>query len=505
MNKLITVIIFGIFLSSFAIAQNRGDNGGNFNPDSLVEVTISGSAIVDTSAYHPCYFLDENSDGVADYKLNFGPFWYSPDSSEALRPLDGDEVTIFGGMHESLDSLNVIVVYEINGEFWRDPYEPFWNNFSHHRRFGRRLPNGFRGFAFGWLRDSLSVVSLDGTAIVDTTFSMHQYFLDENADGYPDYCLNFGPYWYEPASGAVRPVDGESISVSGGLIDRDSLDAVVVYEINGMVWRDSSSFRRDLRGKWLDRRMSRQSRVNNPFDEGDNFTVNQNWHMGGGMMDDSLFGQMLELYPQNIPNARNQNTFSGYEIGLFDAHGDNLMWQDGRVGRKMRFNSSVQYQLHYSDIQLNMYNVNENSIEVKYWDDQSNNWETVIDATVDESTNTIAFSTNNMSSLLIITGDGITGVEAENANRPVEFSLNQNFPNPFNPATKISYSLASGAFVNLTVYNILGEKVAVLINKEMNAGSYQVNFDAGNLPSGIYLYELVAGNLRIVKKMNLLK
>ncbi|NIT51174.1 MAG: hypothetical protein GWO41_00025, partial [candidate division Zixibacteria bacterium] len=96
---------------------------GYCNPDSLIPVTVSGTAIVDSSFMSPAYYLDEDGDGQADYHLNFGPWWYTPDSSNATRPNDGDFITIYGGQHDSLmGNLPVIIVYEINGLFWRDPY-----------------------------------------------------------------------------------------------------------------------------------------------------------------------------------------------------------------------------------------------------------------------------------------------------------------------------------------------------------------------------------------------
>jgi len=74
------------------------------------------------------------------------------------------------------------------------------------------------------------------------------------------------------------------------------------------------------------------------------------------------------------------------------------------------------------------------------------------------------------------------------------FELAQNFPNPFNPATNIRYSLPQASQVRLSVFNLLGQKVAILVNEFKQAGSHQVTFDAGNLNSGIYFYKIEADN-----------
>jgi hypothetical protein len=88
---------------------------------------------------------------------------------------------------------------------------------------------------------------------------------------------------------------------------------------------------------------------------------------------------------------------------------------------------------------------------------------------------------------------------------PKEFSLEQNFPNPFNPVTQIKYQLPQDVFVTLKVFDILGKEVATLSNEMQTAGFKSVNFDAGKLSSGIYIYKLVAGSYISTKKLVVLK
>ena len=89
---------------------------------------------------------------------------------------------------------------------------------------------------------------------------------------------------------------------------------------------------------------------------------------------------------------------------------------------------------------------------------------------------------------------------------PLQFELSQNYPNPFNPATMINYQTAAPVNVNLTVFNMLGEEVAVLINNQFTeAGQHSVRFDGSNLASGTYIYRLTAGDFVQVKKMMLTK
>ena len=85
------------------------------------------------------------------------------------------------------------------------------------------------------------------------------------------------------------------------------------------------------------------------------------------------------------------------------------------------------------------------------------------------------------------------------------YLLSQNYPNPFNPSTSIHYAVSSRQFVSLKVYDLLGKEVATLINEEKPAGTYEIEFNATNLPSSIYFYRLQAGSFVETKKMVLLK
>ncbi len=105
-----------------------------------------------------------------------------------------------------------------------------------------------------------------------------------------------------------------------------------------------------------------------------------------------------------------------------------------------------------------------------------------------------------------------TGISGP-ATKPVSFALNQNYPNPFNPSTTIRFELPEASHVRLSVFNLLGEEVAVLVNEQRQAGVYDQRFDAAGLPSGTYFYRLEAqnasgaqgGNFVQVRKMTILR
>ncbi len=102
---------------------------------------------------------------------------------------------------------------------------------------------------------------------------------------------------------------------------------------------------------------------------------------------------------------------------------------------------------------------------------------------------------------------GCTGAvtNVNNITIPAEYELYQNYPNPFNPITAIKFSIPKTQYVKLSVYDVLGKEVSVLVNGVMQAGSYIVDFNASDLPSGLYFYKLTAGEYITVKKMMLVK
>jgi len=98
-----------------------------------------------------------------------------------------------------------------------------------------------------------------------------------------------------------------------------------------------------------------------------------------------------------------------------------------------------------------------------------------------------------------------TSTEVEPEVRAMAFRLHQNFPNPFNPSTTISFAIGRAAFVRLKVYDVLGKEVATLVNETKQAGTYDVQWNASNLPSGVYFYQLQAGEFSDMKKMALIR
>lgn len=99
----------------------------------------------------------------------------------------------------------------------------------------------------------------------------------------------------------------------------------------------------------------------------------------------------------------------------------------------------------------------------------------------------------------------LVGINQISSEVPVKFSLSQNYPNPFNPTTNIKFQMPKSGLAKLFIYDALGKEIQTLVNEQLTPGTYEVDFDASSLPSGIYYYKLESGTFMETKKMVLIK
>lgn len=345
-NQLIEVLVDQTVTVQLVL-HGRDHGGGNHDSSGHHELTaidLEGVAIVttDDSTGRVHYFIDTDADGVADYRLSFGPPDYDPDGAGqgAERPANGDNITVHGGLL-AFGEPPMVVVWEINGLFWRDPARGHGGR--HHGR-GCGEPDSVLNVEYiGW-----AIVTTHG----DSLHSRTRYALNVDDDGDAEYILDFGAPDYDPGNGATRPADGDSIYIVGGewTCVRAPLPIVIVYEINGMYWRSP----------------------------GDTLLLNE--------PDDAL--------------------------------------------------------------------------------------------AADEP---------------IVIGS------------PREFLMATNYPNPFNPSTNIVYSIPANGNVMLRVFDVTGREIETLVNTNQIAGTYTVTWDAANVPSGIYFYRVEVNGLQFTNRMVLLK
>ncbi len=163
----------------------------------------------------------------------------------------------------------------------------------------------------------------------------------------------------------------------------------------------------------------------------------------------------------------------------------------------------------YNDVWLIRTNSNGDTLWTKTFGGKQNDGAQSVQQTTDGgfiiAGFTGSFGMGSFDFWLIKTASDPVGVEKEITANLTMYQIYQNYPNPFNLSTVISWQITAGSHVELSVYNLLGEKVATLVSEKMNAGNHTYTFDGKNLASGVYYYQLVAGDFREVKKMILLK
>ncbi len=501
MRKLWTMILT---LSVFLIAGSvfaQGHHGGGMHhlwPDSLATTEVTGTVIIDSTFFHPMYYLDENGDDAADYHLSFGPWWYEPESG-ATRPTAGETVTIIGAVQDHMLP-PTLIVFEINGVTWRE-----------------QVAYGMHGWNGDHFWDNQGdTLTVTGVVMVDTTYFYEHYFLDVDNDSIPEYKLGFGPSWYKPASGAIRPEDGEAVTVFGRVHDFVGINMLSVYAINGLEWRQLDQ-PAPWAGMWMHRSHSDTTFAYCVTDSANwiGFAPGHMGHggMGGMMWPDSVFVQFWEIHPDSLPGDHNDEHFRGFYLNVHDPSGMGMM--DGRFGGHhggMRFQREHEFQFHYYDENLEEFGLSEDGMMMKYWDDETQQWVSTSGVTINTQSNTVTFKSSDLINYYTLAAPAsVTGIEESVSGfAPEDFVLQQNHPNPFNPATNIQFVVPVQSQVQLSVYNLLGQRIAVLLNENKPAGVYTVQWqsrdDSGRpVSSGIYLVRLEAAEQVKIRRMTLLK
>jgi aminopeptidase N len=245
-------------------------------------------------------------------------------------------------------------------------------------------------------------------------------------------------------------------------------------------------------------------------------------HMLRGVVGDSIFFDIMRAYAADLDLKYDVATTEDFQAVAENVYGQSLdyFFQEWIYGRNYpRYNITW----YSSKLAKDMYTINLNISQVVnsnpsfftmpvqisinttlgdtlvtvFNDQQSQDYE--ID--VKGEPTAIGFDPNNL--ILKTAHISVTGIDDLIA--PIEYELWQNYPNPFNPTTKVKFAIPRSSFVKFNIYDALGKEIATLVEEEKPIGIYEVEFDASNLPSGIYFYSLNAGEFNQTKKMILLK
>ncbi len=304
--------------------------------------------------------------------------------------------------------------------------------------------------------DSLEIVNLTGWAIVIQDSMRTRYFLDTNGDDTADFRLEFGPPWYDPGSGAHRPADGDSIWVTGGLLGYGQPQPVVVYEINGLFWRQP----------------------------GHGHGGHGGW--GGG-------------YPH--PDS----------VVRIEASGQAIVRENPMMDMYFldtNFDDSAEYVLNFGPPEYNPDNGAtrpDDGDSIAIVGGLLSGWMGHLDMIIVYEINGQSWWRDPGDTLLL--WPLATSVDDPGTRiLPTNYLVAKSYPNPFNPTAVISFELASAQRVKVTVYDLLGKEVAVLADGTFPAGQSKVEFNPGQVAgSAVYFYKVAAGSKTATGKMILLK
>ena len=360
--------------------------------------------------------------------------------------------------------------------------------------------------------DSAEVVQVAGIAIVDSSFyMMPHYYLDVDNDQHAEYILGFGPWWYEPESGAVRPTNGQEVTIKGWLHENESEDPamIAVIEINGLVWRDSSAAP-PWSGNWVHRNANHDQFVFCPTDSASWLQFGPGSMMGGhGMMfPDSIFAQFELMHPDSLPGHVDSTCIVGYHTNIADQNRRSMM--GGGMSHGMQFRQNIGHQFHLNAEMMAERGIHDHEgIELRYYD-ESRGWLPMQGGDYDQANMTVDYSGDSISSYY---GLFVTGIATDAPHKtllPDVFSLIQNYPNPFNPRTTIQFTVSDPMRTEMNIYDISGTLVRTLLHEEIAPGTHSIEWDGLDdqgqiLSSGIYVIEIQGAGQRATKKLTLLK
>lgn len=430
MKYVVLIVTIGLFVTSAAIAQGVGSVSGvvydeDNNPvsEAYVHLTEDGWHGGGGHGHHhhgENYFAETGEDGT--FMINdVAAGEYTAIASKMGIGHDSEIIDVVAGQNTEVE-----FVLEMGG------YDG----------------GGMHG-------DSLEIVELSGWAIVEEEDSlMTHYYLDTEHDGQADYRMLFGPYWYDPDSGAQRPADGDSIWVVAGIMGYSVPQPIVIYEINGLFWREP----------------------------GDG-------HGGYGGDGDCPYPDSVDLVEVNgqamVEGMPHMNMYFLDED--FDSEEDYALnfgapWYDpGNGATRPNDGDTVSIVGGLMEGCMNWPMIVVYEINGQFWREPGDT-----------------------------TGIGPIQTDADDNGQqiPDDFIIASAYPNPFNSSTIIYFELPREQHVEVSVYDILGRQIGVLADNVFPAGGNEVVFDLnkyGGPGSAVYFYRVSGENSRAIGKVIYLK
>jgi hypothetical protein len=312
---------------------------------------------------------------------------------------------------------------------------------------------------------------------------------------------NEGPYWGNQSISPLIPETGKEISFNILVNDSSGVDSVFLYYStdNGLSWAIKNCSLTSENGKYI-------SSIDNIFNKELYYYFKATDIIGNSSIDKPKNNYYkLNLYGNSSPTIYHTPIPSNNK-GILTKISTKVVDKDQNLDTNKVFLYYMPSNSEQTDFHKVKMNYKPSNDKFSYTLNTLN-YDTVFYYI--QATDSIGSSTNfpmnfDKNNLLWFSNEHSVFIEYA-CDLPTNFHISQNYPNPFNPTTRINFSLPNSEFTILKVYNILGKEVAELVSTKLQQGSHTYTFDGSNLASGIYYYELVAGDYREVRKMLLVR
>jgi hypothetical protein len=462
-------IVLAFFASiSLSYAQTtfeRTYGGASFDASNSVQQTTDGGYIVvgTTSSFgagsDDVYLIKTNSTGDALWTRTYGGASYDRGYS-VQQTIDGGYIVV--GYTYSFGANVYLIKTNSSGD-------TLWT-----RTYGGGYPSLYRGFSVQQTTDSGYIVT--GVYQTGRFGPTYVYLMKTNSSGDTLWTRTYGSKYYQKGMAVKQTADSGYIVTGSSSDDGCDYD---VYLIKTNSTGDTLWTRTYGNGASVDRGYS----VQQTTDEG--YIVAGTTYLCGGYADLYLIktnssGDTLwtRIYEGGAGYSLQQTTDGGYIV------------------------TGVS---NWASLYLIKLNLSGDTLWMKtYGQNPSYDFGSSVQQTTDGGY--IVSGSSYMDVYLVKTlGDGTVSVSDDRNVMPITFALLQNFPNPFNPSTKIKYSVPRISHVQIKVFDVLGNEIETLVDEEKPAGAYELTWNAEGLPSGVYFYQLIAGSFVETKKMIFLK
>jgi hypothetical protein len=284
------------------------------------------------------------------------------------------------------------------------------------------------------------------------------------------------------------PSAGDTVAVEGAVIHVTTYPIIIVFTINGEIWRDDGGFGPAAFGKWMNGGQNKHLKIVSPFDTLNQIHFQNGWHHGG--IPGSMYCQMLEIHHRNVYRHQEHHAFAAYELAFMNTQHQNLM--HGQQGQhEMKFNKQVRIQFHYSHRQMEQAGLNQDmSIHLYSPGTEAGSWVEEKNIFIDAENQLITLLANTLKPFYLLAAEELTASVSGKNDLALRIKISPN------PATDFAAVQIAGTVtdrINVSLYNISGRLVTAEMASPEQGNSNTLYFNTSEVPDGMYWLRITSG------------